>query len=209
MERGSASFPRACAARCRSLERSHGLARMPREVAAVRLTALIEALPNTPRAPSRQRDERRRSRRAAAEAQGRRRPSFGQRICGNWAFSGVTGSHGDERLRRRMLVLFTMSALFSGWPRNRRHIVSDSRPRRRDGRAEQIEKASGAGPAGLGQVASCDAFDLARSTQPHSAGAMSFKLCATRSTPGGRRERPRVAAHSWAGFGRARYEKAR
>ena len=39
-----------------------------------------------------------------------------------------------------MLVLFTMSALFSGGPGNRRQIVGGSRPRRHNGRAEQIEK---------------------------------------------------------------------
>ena len=53
------------------------LARMPREAAAVRLSELIEALPLGACERDPFKDERRQSRFAVAQGQGRRRPFFG------------------------------------------------------------------------------------------------------------------------------------
>ena len=158
------------------------LARMPREAAAVRLTALIEALPNAPASaipsgmsaadlvallPKRKAADVRPSDSAFA-ATGLRETRVLMALSG---FAIV------------MLVLFTMSALFSGWPGTGAKSSATRGARRRDGRAEQIETASGAAPPALNkwQAAMRSTW---RATQPHSAGAISFNRCATRSTPG-------------------------
>ncbi len=96
-------------------EEARSLARMPREVAALRLTALIEALPNVPASaiPSRMSAADLVAllpKRKAADV----RPS-------DSAFT-ATGLRETRVLMALsgfaivMLVLFTMSTLFSGWP---------------------------------------------------------------------------------------------
>jgi hypothetical protein len=91
------------------------LARMPREVAAVRLTALIEALPNAPASaiPSRMSAADLVAllpKRKAADV----RPSDSAFAATGLRETRVLMALGGFAIV--MLVLFTMSALFSGWP---------------------------------------------------------------------------------------------
>ncbi len=155
------------------------LARMPREAAAVRLTALIEAPPNAPASaiPSRM---------SAADLVALLPKGKAVDVRSSDSPFAATGLRETRVLMAlggfaiTMLVLFTMSALFSGGPGT--GAKSSAAPGH-DGRAEQIETASGAAPPALNkwQAAMRSTW---RAAQPHSAGAISFNLCATRSTPG-------------------------
>ena len=172
------------------------LARMPREAAAVRLTELIEALPLAPASaiPSRM---------SAADLVALLPKGKAVDVRSSDSAFAATGLRETRVLMAlsgfaiMMLVLFTMSALFSPGPgsgANRRRLAPPT-PQRSCPAADR--EASGAALPALNWWRAA-VRSTWRATQPrfHSAGEISFNRRATRSTPG--------AAHSWAGFDQAR-----
>ena len=160
------------------------LARMPREAAAVRLTELIEALPLAPASaiPSRM------SAASLVALLPKGKAVDARSSDSPFAATGLRETRVLMALGGfaiMMLVLFTMSALFSGGPRTGGKSVGASRHRRHNGRAEQIERASGAALPALNKWRAAMRSTW-RATQPrfHSAGEISFNRCATGSTPG-------------------------